>query len=129
MKTKAKKTQKGILIFLLLVLAAPGLNSMFNIVQSAGLQGAIVPEKDTTFSIEAWWTGGYQHQKEKYLNDNIGLRPDLVRLNNQLDYFLFKKLHAQQVVLGKNQELFEDGYIKAYYGQDYIGTARIKELM
>lgn len=129
MKTKAQHIRSGILICFMLILSAPGLNSLFHIVHCAPLQGAVVLEKDTSFSLKAWWSGGYQHQKEKYLNDNIGLRPFMVRVNNQLDYYLFKKLHAHDVVMGKNQELFEDGYIKAYYGKDFIGAARIKEMM
>lgn len=115
--------------FFMLVLAAPGLNMMLHVAKSAGLSGAVTIETDTSFSPEAWLDGGYQNQKEKYLNDNIGFRPDLVRLNNQLDYFLFKKLHANGVVMGKNQELFEEGYIKAYYGDKFLGDARIKDLM
>ncbi len=129
MKTKAQNIKNGLLILFLLVLAAPGLDSFLNFGKFNKLHGAIVLEKDTTFSLKAWWTGGYQHQKEKYLNDNIGLRPAFVRINNQLDYSLFGKMHAHDVVMGKNQELFEDNYIKAYYGKDYIGDARIKELM
>lgn len=79
------------------------------------------------FSLHAWLEGSYQSQKEKYLNDQTGFRPDIVRLNNQVDYTVFDKTHAGWTVKGKNQYLFQYPYIEAYYGDDFVGYPTIRE--
>src|SRR4051812_6256237 len=98
-----------ILGFLFLVLALPGLNLLFPFIESGKLLGDVHLAPDTSFTTGAWLAGRYQQQKEKYFNDNIGFRPDFVRLNNELDYLLFQKLHAADVVLGQHGYLFESG--------------------
>jgi hypothetical protein len=41
---------------------------------------------------------------------------------------LFKKAHVKDVIVGKNNYLFEKDYIKAYYGKDFIGEERARLL-
>lgn len=103
----------------------PMLNHLTGIIESGKLAGDVRLARDTTFSIRDWMNGSYQQQKEAYLNDSTGFRPDLVRLNNELDYRLFRKLHARDVVIGKNGYLYEGGYIRAYNGEDFLGNAEI----
>jgi len=117
-----------LLAFMMLVLILPGLNHVLPFIESGKLNGAVQLAKDTSFSPEAWFSGGYQKQKESYLNDNIGFRPDLIRFNNQLDYELFGMFHANGVVEGPDHYLYERGYIDAYYGNDYLGDSTVKEL-
>jgi hypothetical protein len=115
--------------FMLLVLSLPGINLLWPIIKSGELEGAVVLAQDTSFTTASWLEGSYQHQKEKFLNDNIGFRVDLVRINNQLDYSLFRKVHAADIVIGKDNQLFEKGYIESYYGEKYIGDEKIAALM
>jgi hypothetical protein len=49
----------------------------------------------------------------------------LVRLNNQISYAFFNKANAKTVVIGKNNYLYEENYIKAYFGSDFIGSDSI----
>ena len=115
------KIKAGILGVLLLVLLLPMLNQVSGIVKSGPLNGDVQLATDTAFTWQGWWDGSYQKQKEAYLNDQTGFRPDLVRLNNQIDYSIFRKLHAREVVIGKDQYLYEQGYISAYYGREFAG--------
>jgi hypothetical protein len=78
-----------------------------------------------TFTWEQWWNGSYQQAKNSYLNDQGGFRADLVRVNNELDYLLFEKLHSNSVVMGKQHCLFQRDYISAYYGKDFIGYDKV----
>ncbi|HQV01196.1 MAG TPA: hypothetical protein PLO59_08555, partial [Bacteroidia bacterium] len=57
---------------------------------------------------------------EKYFNEQFGFRSTLVRLRNQMDYSLFKKVNANGAIIGKQNYLYEHNYIKAYYGADAI---------
>ncbi len=51
----------------------------------------------------------------------------MVRVNNQLDYWLFKKVHANNVVVGRDNYLYERAYIEEYCGMDFVGEARLRK--
>lgn len=46
---------------------------------------------------------------EAYYNDNISFRKQLIRLNNSIDYFIFKQSSSDKVVIGKDGWLFYKG--------------------
>lgn len=64
---------------------------------------------------------------EEHLNQNFGFHALYVKLRNQIDYSLFRNAHANSVIVGKDGYLFEEQYIKSYYGQDYIGQDSINK--
>ncbi|MCD6011224.1 MAG: sugar O-acetyltransferase precursor [Flavipsychrobacter sp.] len=122
--------QKTILFFVLfLIVTFPMLQHSLPFFESGKINGAVTEAKDVSFSLSAWFDGSYQKQKELYLNDNTGCRPDLVRLNNEVDFRLFNKLHANNVVIGKDNYLYEKMYIDEYSGIDYMGDGIITSLM
>jgi len=91
------------------------------------LKGDVTIANAIPFSLPQWFSGDYQTSMEKHLNDTYGFRNLSVRLNNQLEYSLFKKINAEDVVMGKNNYLFVHNYIRAYYGLDFIGEDKIRE--
>ncbi len=116
------KTARGRLFFLLmLIVAFPFLQHGLSFFTTGPLNGAVVPVADSSFTWDGWWSGAYQKHKNLFLNDSTGFRADLVRLNNQLDYWLFNKVHANGVVVGKDECLYEQFYIDEYYGKDFAG--------
>jgi len=119
------KTKKWILCFIFIVLALPGLNHKLQFIKSGPLNGSFRAIVDTDFAVGDWIRGTYQRRKELYLNDETGFRPDLVRLNNQVDYSFFDKCHANWTIKGKDGYLFQIPYINAYYGLDYCGYPSI----
>jgi hypothetical protein len=104
-----------------LILFLPMLQHKLQFIKSGKLQGIFTDAPDTSFTLNGWWNGSYQPVKEKYLNDNTGFRPDLVRLTCQLDFSFFDICHAGWDELGKDYHLFQYPYIQAYYGQDFVG--------
>ncbi|MCD6010531.1 MAG: sugar O-acetyltransferase precursor [Flavipsychrobacter sp.] len=117
----ADKVKKWILAFALVILFLPMLQHAVPFIESGTLKGSFKDADDVTYSVEKWMDGSYQRQKELYLNDHAGFRPDLVRLYNQLDFSLFRKCHAGWDIRGKKDMLFQWPYIEAYYGNDFIG--------
>ena len=113
-------------ILLMLIVAFPVLQHCLSFYESGSVKGAVITVFDSTFSWERWWDGNYQKQKNLYLNDNAGCRPDLVRINNEVDFRLFSKLHANGVVIGKDECLYEKFYIDEYNGLDFLGDAFIR---
>lgn len=111
---------------MLLIIAFPILQYSLSFFESGKLNGAVSGIANPSFSWDSWWEGKYQQQKNAYLNDSTGCRADLVRLTNQIDFLLFKKLHARSVVIGKGQCLFEQEYINEYYGLDFTGEDKMQ---
>jgi hypothetical protein len=117
----AEQIKKRLLYGALILLLLPALQQQFHFIHSGKLKGGFKEAVDSTFSISSWLSATYQHQHEQYINDHTGFRPDIVRINNQLDYSLFDICHAEWTVKGKDNYLFQGPYILAYYGRDFVG--------
>lgn len=126
-------TIKGCLFCIILgLLLIPLIQNKFEFVKLTPLKGAIVQPEKKYINAKDWFSGDYQLQEEKYLNETFGFRNLFIRINNQIAFSLFNKAKANGVIIGKNNYLFEENYIKAYYGTDFIGvdsiTHRIERL-
>jgi hypothetical protein len=120
------KTISAVTIIVVLIL--PVVQFTTGLIKVRPLQGAINEVKDVQFIISSWHDETYQKEKEKYLNQEFGFRNFFVRLNNQLYFSLFRIAKANSVVIGKENYLYEENYIKEYYGHNFIGQARINEV-
>jgi hypothetical protein len=89
------------------------------------LKGSFEKAPVTHFGIEKWFAGKYQDEKGAYWQSEFNERTIFSRLKFQLDFSLFHKAHARYVVVGKNNYLYEQAYIDAYYGRDFIGAEKI----
>lgn len=126
-------TIKGFLFCIILgLLLIPIIQSKFEFVKLTPLKGAIVQPEKKYINAKDWFSGDYQLQEEKYLNETFGFRNLFIRINNQIAFSLFNKAKANGVIIGKKNYLYEENYIKAYYGADFIGvdsiTHRIERL-
>ncbi len=115
MNNNPKKILFGIL---LLALFLPMLQQGFNFIEVKPLKGAIVNAKDTSFSMNGWLNATYQTTKEKFLNDNFGLRNIFIRINNQIAFDVDNLALANGMIIGKNNYIYEEGVIKSYLGDD-----------
>jgi hypothetical protein len=105
----------------------PWLQQEFNLVKVKDLGGEYAKTVSIPFNIDDWLDGLFQSNQEKYLNENFGFRNSCVRLNNQLAFSLFNYAHAVSTVVGKDNYLYGDTYIKAYFGADFLGWPKIKD--
>lgn len=124
--TTIKKLLLGGILVLMLV---PLVQQHTHFYESGPLGGAQVKADQAWFSMRGWFEGYYQEGYEKWHSENIGFRPDLVRLHNQVEYSLFGNVSAKQVVVGKEGYLYEENYLKAYTGRDYLGRTQINEMV
>jgi hypothetical protein len=116
-----KSSRHVIFLILIAILVLPYLQNQFRFIQIPPLKGDVVITRDTVFSVDDWFSGEYQKRKELHLNDSFGFRSFFVRLNNQIDYNFFNKANARGVIIGENNCLFEESYISAFYGEDFVG--------
>jgi hypothetical protein len=110
---------------LILILFLPWLQEHFEIVKEKKLKGAITKEINPAWNLKVWFEADFQKKKEDYLHDEFGFRTWFIRFHNQLEYWMFKKVHANYVIEGKEQYFYEYNYIKTYFGRDFLGEERI----
>jgi hypothetical protein len=77
------------------------------------------------FTWKRWFEGTFQEKIAAQVNDNLGFRNSLVRINNQYDFSLFRIIHADGFIAGKKGFLYEEDYIHEYTGRYFIGKSAI----
>jgi len=108
---------------MMVVLCFPWLQSNYKVYKEVMLYGSVLPTELVMFNWENWSSGDYQKNYEKNNEEVFGCRTDLIRLINQIDYNFFKRSNSNDVVVGKNDYLFQQSYIDAYYGTNYAGDS------
>lgn len=126
MKKYEKYIKNGLFLLILLALFLPMLQTKFKIFSIQKLKGDIQATSDPYISKERWLSGAYQKEQEAYVKDSFGLREPLIRLHNQWNYTLFYKTTTNSVVIGRDGYLYEENYIKASLGLDFLGEDSIR---
>ncbi len=119
-----EKIKRGLFLFMLLVLFLPLVQQSFHLFDGIKLYGKFDQAPDIDFSIGKWWSGTYWDWKSKYVNDAVGLRPVMIKTNNQVNFSLFGKIPLS-IPPPKDDYLFYYSFIWAYSGRDYLGMHRI----
>jgi hypothetical protein len=106
----------------LALLFVPVVQQKTQLVDEGPLRGTVIAAAKPAFSLHNWLNDSatYQGAYERYINEKFGFRNLFVRLHNQIAFMLFHKANAKDVIIGKENYLYEDAYIRAYYGSDAI---------
>ena len=122
---RESKIKSWILIVCMVLLTYPFVE-MLTPIEAAGMvnRSNLVTNVEA-FTAKSWFDGSFQESAQNFINDNIGLFPLFINIHNQLEYSLFENIYTGNVVKGKNNYLFEQGYLDAYAGKDYVGHERI----
>jgi len=118
--------KKTLFYCIVIILMLPLLQMKTKLVKVQPLKGSFKTEEATSFSFTAWFNGTYSVEQEKYLNEHFGFRNLFVRIYNQIQYSLFREAKANGVIVGNDNYLYEEDYILAYLGRDFIGEKKIK---
>jgi hypothetical protein len=127
MEKYGAKIKKFLLAGILLVMLLPLIQQHVKFHESKKLKGAHVPAPEAYFSMNSWMSGDFQQAYENWFNENFGFRPELVRVHNEIAYDLYHEAKANSVIIGKENYLYEESYLKAYTGKDFIGRKQIAE--
>lgn len=114
----------------MIVLLIPTIVGLFSLANEKPLEGAVMEEKRYTlkyFTWSRWFDDRFQQKMEKEASRKTGFRNTLIRIANHLDFEFLKKVHAEKAILGKDNYLFEEGYIVDYLGRNYMGADYIRE--
>jgi len=104
-------------------------HSFLGIPRIPPLKGDVSYPEKPEFMLSAWFESTFQQQQEEYINAMFGLRSMYVRLNNQVDFSFFKKVNANDVIVGKENYLYEKKYISAYYGANFMGIDSVEHII
>lgn len=107
----------------------PAIQKEYPILKTKSLDGDFILAEKPAFSWPDWFNGSFQAAFDRYLEDHIGYRDFLVRMTNQIDYSFYRTPHADGVVIGKRDQLYEFDYIREYTGGDFIGVENIDRKM
>ncbi len=110
-----------ILIFVML-LTLPIIQSFLPVIKENKLNGYFEIQPKPSLIDSDYFKGNYQELYMKYLNDNLPLRSNFIRLFNQVHYSFFTQTNANDIVIGKENFLFEKPYLKEISGKSFIGV-------
>lgn len=117
---------KRILYILFLVLLfIPLFQKWIMLIPEKPLYGAFAVTEKPELSASNWFNGFFQSAYEKHFNEKLGFHASFVRLRNTFLYDLFGETNAH-VVFGKENYLYEQDYIDAHYGTDYVGLDSLR---
>jgi hypothetical protein len=100
-----------------LALLFPMIQDITHVLKPHPLKGASAPAPYKKFTWQSWWDASYQDTIGDYIKQNTGVRTNLIRLIDQIDFSILGYIHANGLVVGKKEYLFEDWYIKCYRGE------------
>lgn len=114
-------------VLFMALICLPLIQSATGIIKERELKGAFELMPSPNFSWENWFNEGFQDSSTTFIRDNIGLRKSMIRVNNQVDYTLFRKTNVKIMVFGKEDYLFEEGYLINHMGMNYLGEKEIND--
>lgn len=120
-----KNLSKYLLIITIALLTIPMAMHLFSLSENY-LGGYSVKTPKPTLNCDEWLSGNFQTQSEKYLSEKFGLRAFMVSLNNQYQFSFFRKTNVVSVIIGKEDYLFEEGYIDAFIGSNSFDDEGVK---
>jgi hypothetical protein len=128
MKAKLTHITKHLMfIGIVLMMCIPALQQYFEFREERPLKGAVIIHEYVPFSWDTWFEGDFQKSTSKYVKTNFGFRSEFIRLNNQKHYSFYNRARANGVIVGKESYLYEENYIEAHLGLDFIGWKEIEE--
>ncbi len=122
---KSNKLHTFLFALVIAALFLPMIQMVKPFVEVGPLFGSIVPTAKDSLTLEAWFDGTYQENRNKYINEQFGFRNTAVRLHNQIAFFLFRKAKANGVIIGKEDYLYEIKYINAFRGAEEINQSEL----
>ncbi|TXB65406.1 hypothetical protein FRY74_08260 [Vicingus serpentipes] len=132
MNKKQTKIIKVFLYLFLVIVFLPMLQFSFSPFKLGGLQGAYLLSTMPKLTTSSFLNQNYQDCTAIYLKHQTPFRAELIKVRNQIDYTIHKKINTI-LTLGKDNYIFDPTYIKAIRGEDYLNdevlTSKITSIL
>ena len=120
-----KRSALILIVPFILVFLLPGIQKEVKLIHVEPLKSVFQPAKKLSLTSKHWFSGDFQLNFEKYIRDNIGLRPAFVRIYNQYNFTLFGMPSYGRCFNRQKRCFVSPGYVSAYNGEDFAGSTRI----
>jgi SGNH hydrolase-like domain, acetyltransferase AlgX len=121
--------KKVLFAILILALCMPQLQIRLFKIQESALNGVAEVKERPKLQLSSVISGQFQKEFEDYYTNHVGFRATLVRFYNELFFSIFHKSTNSEIKIGKDNILFEDVFIRSYFGKDYLGEAKIDSVV
>lgn len=122
---KNKKAVKVVFAIMFATLLLPILNYKNIWLKELELHGSESQALRPTWSAKAYFSGQYQDSFANFVSAKLPLRSYAIKSHNQILFSAFKFTTAAQVIVGKENYLYETPYLNAMNGNSYIGDNEI----
>ena len=120
------KTARHILFLIILLgMLLPGIQNNILKIKMKPLIGIKDTLTKPVFTTKTFRNMTFQERMGTWYTQQLGFRPWLIRLRNQVDYSLFNYTNSEGVVIGKEGDLFLGSYINNYCGIEFQGVRKI----
>ena len=99
------------------VLSLIALQGFTHFVKMKPLEGVVAKEQEVPFTFDTYRDGSFQDYLTEHAKRNTGFREFFIRNYNQVCYSCFGKINNDNIVEGKNGELFTKMYIDDLTGK------------
>ena len=107
---------------LMTVLCLPLVQHASHLFKFRELDGYTAPIKPVKLTLNNYQDQSYQEYVRKYLQQNFGFRNSYIRTYNQFIYSLFNQTTNDNIVIGKQNELYLKQYTDVYTGKTLRNT-------
>ncbi len=127
------KVKKVIFVIIFFLLTISGfLCSLFGFFEEITLNGVFAITDKPDYTLNGALNGEFQEKFELWYNENFPSRNFMIKAWNQIQYTVFNE-SSTKVKIGKEGMLFEESYIKEYFGlnqliEDEKIEQRVKQL-
>lgn len=122
---KNKRVVKVVFAMMFAMLLLPMLNYKNIWLKELYLHGSESQAERPTWSAKSYFDGQYQDSFANFVSAKLPLRSYAIKAHNQILFSAFKYTTAAQVIVGKENYLYETPYLNAVNGNSYIGDAEI----
>lgn len=107
----------------MVLLFMPLAQKEFNFFKIKKLSGVTTTTEKPSLTLDNYKINKYQTELEKYVSENFGFREPTIRLYNQYLWDFYRKTYCKNVVVGKDDWLFNERSVKDHYvglDSDYV---------
>ena len=122
---KNKRVVKVVFAMMFAMLLLPMLNYKNIWLKELYLHGSENQAERPKWSTKSYFAGQYQDSFANFVSAKLPLRSYAIKAHNQILFSAFKYTTAAQVIVGKENYLYETPYLNAVNGNSYIGDAEI----
>ena len=122
---KNKRVVKVVFAMMFAMLLLPMLNYKNIWLKELYLHGSENQAERPKWSTKSYFAGQYQDSFANFVSAKLPLRSYAIKAHNQILFSALKYTTAAQVIVGKENYLYETPYLNAVNGNSYIGDAEI----